>query len=79
MDKEKQIFADATLLYEEAIAELERGNLRDAAEKSWEATLRATNALILARTGKKSLMEPGKLPRNSTGLLGKIEKLMRSL
>lgn len=51
MDKVKQILNDATSLYKEALAELERGNLRDAAEKSWGATLRATNALILARTG----------------------------
>ena len=53
MDKVKQVFDDAASLYKEAIAELERGNLRDAAEKSWGATLRATNALILARTGKE--------------------------
>ena len=35
MDKLKQIFDDATSLYKEALAELERGNLTDAAEKSW--------------------------------------------
>jgi hypothetical protein len=53
MDRVKHIFEDANSLYEEAMAELERGNIRDAAEKSWGATLRATNALILARTGKE--------------------------
>ena len=53
MDKLKQIFDDATLLYGEAMVELERGNLRDAAEKFWGATHIATNALILARTGKE--------------------------
>lgn len=30
------------------MAELERENLRDATEKSWKATLKATNALIWA-------------------------------
>ena len=49
----KELFEDAKLLYDEAIAELERGRIRDAAEKAWGATLRATNALILAKTGKE--------------------------
>ena len=46
------IFADAWLLYEDAIEELERGKLQNAAEKAWGATKRATDALILARTGE---------------------------
>lgn len=53
MNKLKQIFEDAASLYNEAMAELEKGNLREAAEKCWRATLRATNALILARIGKE--------------------------
>ena len=53
MDRVKEIFGDAYSLYREALAELERGNIRDAAEKAWGATLRATIALILARTGKE--------------------------
>jgi len=47
----KEIFDDAYSLYKEAISELERGNIRESAEKAWGATLRATKALILARTG----------------------------
>ena len=52
-DKVKELFADAEFLYQEAIKELERGKVRDAAEKAWGATVRATDALILARTGKE--------------------------
>lgn len=49
----KQMFDDAEFLYEEALKELEEGRIRDAAEKAWGATARATNALILARTGRE--------------------------
>jgi hypothetical protein len=44
------IFADARLLYDDALEQLESGKLRNAAEKAWGATKRATDALILART-----------------------------
>ena len=47
------IFADARVLYDDALAEMVRGNLRNAAEKAWGATKRATDALILARTGEE--------------------------
>ena len=47
------IFADAHVLYADALEELDRGNLRNAAEKAWGATKRATDALILARTGRE--------------------------
>ncbi len=46
------IFADAWMLYQDAMEQLEQGKLRNAAEKAWGATKRATDALILARTGK---------------------------
>jgi len=49
----EEIFRDAEKLYEDAINELEKGRIRDAAEKAWGAAVRATDALILARTGKK--------------------------
>lgn len=49
------IFADARQLQEQAIERLEQGDVRDAAEKAWCATKRATDALILALTGQ----EPG--------------------
>ena len=45
------LFADARTLYDDALEMLEQGRLRNAAEKAWCATKRATDALILARTG----------------------------
>ena len=50
-----RIFADARQVHAEAIERLTEGDIRDAAEKAWCATLRATNALILARTGEEPL------------------------
>ena len=44
------IFADARALHADALRLLEAGDIRDAAEKAWCATKRATDALILART-----------------------------
>jgi uncharacterized protein (UPF0332 family) len=49
----EEIFKDAESLYQEALKELEVGKIRKAAENAWCATLRATDALILSRTGKK--------------------------
>ena len=46
-----EIFADAKTVYASALERLEAGDMRDAAEKAWCATKRATGALILARTG----------------------------
>ena len=46
------IFQDARVLYADALEELERGKLRNSAEKAWGATKRASDALILARTGE---------------------------
>lgn len=48
------IFEDARDVYAQALERLEAGDIRDAAEKAWCATLRATDALILARTGKET-------------------------
>lgn len=47
------IFRDAEALLMEGLRELEAGNLRQAAEKTWGATMRATAALIIARTGEE--------------------------
>ncbi len=47
------LFADARLLYDEAIELLDLGKLRIAAEAAWGATKRATDALIVARTGRE--------------------------
>ena len=46
------IFADARAVHADALRMLESGDIRDAAEKAWCATKRATDALILARTGE---------------------------
>ena len=44
------IFADARAVHADALRLLEAGDIRDAAEKAWCATKRATDALILTRT-----------------------------
>jgi uncharacterized protein (UPF0332 family) len=49
----EDLFKDAKSLYEMAVKELEAGNLRDAAEKAWGATVRATNGLVMVRTGEE--------------------------
>ena len=51
----QDIFADAREVHAESLERLAAGDIRDAAEKAWCATKRATDALILARTGE----EPG--------------------
>ena len=48
------IFADARTIHGEALERLQAGDIRDAAEKAWCATKRATDALILARTGRRT-------------------------
>lgn len=58
------IFADARQIYAQAIDRFEAGDVRDAAEKAWCATLRATDALIVARTGQ----EPEKSPATTRAL-----------
>ena len=47
------LFDDARLLYDEANELLDLGKLRIAAEAAWGATKRATDALIVARTGRE--------------------------
>ncbi len=54
-DNVDEIFADARELQDQAVERLEHGDIRDAAEKAWCATKRATDALILALTEQ----EPG--------------------
>ena len=58
------IFADARILYDDALEMLELGKIRNAAEKAWGATKRATDALILGRTG----YEPERTPETSAQL-----------
>ena len=50
-DRVPAIFDDARAVHADALRLLESGDIRDAAEKAWCATKRATDALILARTG----------------------------
>ena len=60
-DEVAAIFADAHNMYQSSLARLAAGDIRDGAEKAWCATKRATDALILARTGA----EPEKSPQTS--------------
>ena len=64
IDRVGEIFADSYGLYESAIERLEAGDIRDAADKAWCAIKRASDALILARTGD----EPEKSPVTSREL-----------
>ena len=50
-DRVTEIFADARAMHADALRLLAAGDIRDAAEKAWCATKRATDAMILARTG----------------------------
>lgn len=45
------IFADARVLYADAVEMLDSGKLRNAAEKAWGAVQCAANALLLELTG----------------------------
>ena len=45
----RAIFLDARTLQSAAVERLGQGDIRDAAEKAWGATKRATDALVLAR------------------------------
>ena len=47
-----RIFSDARHMRDAALAQMAAGDVRDAAEKAWCATLRATEALVLVRTGE---------------------------
>ena len=51
-DDARMIFQDARFMYDQALERLNQGDLRDAAEKAWCATKRATDALILSRTNQ---------------------------
>ena len=52
-DEVAEIFADARRMHESALEKLAEGDTRDAAEKAWCAILRATQSLIMARTGEE--------------------------
>ena len=63
-DRVDELFTDARDMYDQAIERLEHGDIRDAAEKAWCATKRATDGLILAITGE----EPVTTAATSDGL-----------
>ena len=64
------IFSDSEKVYAQALERLEYGDIRDAAEKAWCAAKRATDALILSRTGEE--------PRSSGKTLQELRKLRRT-
>ena len=59
------IFADARQMQEAALQRMAAGDIRDASDKAWCAAKRATDALILARTGQL----PSKSPDTTRSLL----------
>ena len=65
VDPVGMIFQDAHEVHASALQKLAEGDIRDAAEKAWCATKRATDALILARTGE----EPPTTAMTTEGLL----------
>ena len=64
-DPVSAIFTDARAVHAGALRLLAAGDIRDAAEKAWCAIKRATDALILARTG----VEPVISSHTTKGLL----------
>ena len=76
-DRVAALFADARQMQAQAIERLEAGDIRDAAEKSWCATKRATDALILILTEG----EPQSTAATSDGLdnLARLRPATRSL
>lgn len=65
----EEIFADARSMHAQAVRQFEQGDIRDAAEKAWCATKRATDALILARTGEE--------PPTTAGTTNDLDALVR--
>ena len=51
-------FVDARVMHGAAMARLEAGDIRDAAEKAWCATKRAADGVIIARTGETPQKSP---------------------
>ena len=63
------VFADARRMHESALERMAAGDIRDAAETAWCAAKRATDALILARTGEE--------PRRSTDTGAGLREIAR--
>ena len=52
-DHVRALFDDARQMQVQALERLNEGDIRDAAEKAWCATKRATDALVLSRNGEE--------------------------
>ena len=66
-DRVQEIFADSRVLYDDAIEMLAQDKLRNSAEKAWGATKRATDALLLVRTGEE--------PRTTAATTQELDRL----
>ena len=64
-ERVRALFADARGLQADALEMLALGKVRNAAEKAWGATKRATDALVLARTPARSRSGHRKQARGS--------------
>ena len=64
------IFANARRMHNAALERMGAGDIRDAAEKAWCATVRAAEALVLERTGEE--------PSTSTAAGRKLRVASRS-
>ena len=76
-DEVREILADAYLMYDAALERWDADDIRDAAEKAWCATKRATDALILARTGE--LPETTGMTSTGIRLLGEADRAVENL
>ncbi len=77
IDEVREIFADAHSMYESAIERWDAGDFRDAAEKAWCATKRATDALLLAQNGE--LPETTGMTSTRLRLLGEADRAFENL
>ena len=66
-DRVQEIFEDSRVLYDDAMEMLSQGKLRNAAEKAWGATKRATDAFLLVRTGEE--------PRTTAATTQELDRL----
>ena len=64
------IFEDARRMGDAALERMASGDVRDSAEKAWCATMRATEALVLARTGQQ--------PSSSSAASRRLRTLVRN-
>ena len=58
IDRVQEMFGDAMATHRAALERLAAGDVRDAAERAWGATKRATDALVLARAGWEPVRTP---------------------